>query len=358
VKNGFRIRDFISLPVGGKKVILRMKVRRYKCKYEACDYDCQERIPFALGSHSYTRRFARYVVDLLKGMTLKDTAHLLGVSWDTIKEIHTHHLEYHYAPPSLDGVDSIGIDEFAVRKGHVYKTIVVDLKSGRILYVGQGKAADALAGFWKRIRRKKIDIKYIATDLSAAFISSVHENCPNAVHIFDHFHVVKLMNEKLDDIRRVQYNIEKDINKRKVLKGTRYLLLRNGADIFDKEYRTRLDNALDMNKPLSQAYYLKEQLREIWTQPDKQAAEKVIHDWVKQARESKVPQLMKMADTIMAYRTGILAWYDCPISTGKVEGINNKIKVMKRVAYGFRDERYFELRLYALHDCRITPNAG
>ena len=227
VKNGFRIRDFVGLPIGGKKVTLRMKVRRYKCKCADCDYDCQERIPFALGSHSYTRRFARYVVDLLKGMTLKDAAHLLGVSWDTIKAIHTHHLKYHYAPPCLEGVDSIGIDEFAVRKGHVYKTIVVDLKSGRILYVGQGKAADALAGFWKRIRRKNIDIKYIATDLSAAFISSVHENCPNAVHVFDHFHVVKLMNEKLDDIRRLQYNMEKNINKRKVLKGTRYLLLCN-----------------------------------------------------------------------------------------------------------------------------------
>ncbi len=175
-----------------------MKVRRYKCKCADCDYDCQERISFAPGSHSYTRRFARYVVDLLKGMTLKDTARLLGVSWDTIKEIHTHHLEYHYAPPSLEGVDSIGIDEFAVQK---------------------------------------------------------------------------------------------DINKRRVLKGTRYLLLRNGADIFDKEYKTRLDNALEMNKPISQAYYLKEQLREIWMQPNKQAAEKVMLDWVKQAQESKVPQL-------------------------------------------------------------------
>jgi len=255
-------------------------------------------------------------------------------------------------------VDCIGIDEFAVRKGHVYRTIVVDLKSGRILHVGQGKAADALAGFWERDRRKKLNIKYIATDLSTAFISSVLENCPNAVHVFDHFHVVKLMNEKLDEIRRAQYNMEKDINKRKVLKGTRYLLLGNGADVFDKEFRTRLDNALEMNKPLSQAYYLKEQLREIWTQPNKQDAEKVMNDWVKQARESKVPQLMKMADTVMAYRTGILAWYDCLISTGKVEGINNKIKVMKRVAYGFRDERYFELRLYALHDCHITPNIG
>ena len=210
-----------------------MKVRRYKCKCADCDYDCQERMSFAPGSHSYTRRFARYVVDLLEGMPLKDTAHLLGVSWDTIKEIHTHHLECRYAPPSLEGVDSIGIDEFSVRKGHVYKTIVVDLKSGRILHVGQGKAADALAGFWKRVRCKKLDIKYVATDLSAAFISSVLENCPNAVHVFDHFHVVKLMNEKLDEIRRAQYNLEKDINKRKVLKRTRYLLLRNGTDIFD-----------------------------------------------------------------------------------------------------------------------------
>lgn len=299
VKNGFRIRDFIGLPIGGKKVIIRMKVQRYRCKNKDCDYDRQESIPFATGSCGYTHRFAKYVVGLLRGMTLKDAANLLGVSWDTVKEIHTRHLEYHYAPPSLAGVDSIGIDEFAVRRGHVYKTIVVD-----------------------------------------------------------HFHVVKLMNEKLDEIRRIQYHMEKDINKRKVLKGTRYLLLSNGMDIFDKEYKTRLDNALAMNKPLSQAYYLKEQLREIWTQVNKNNAEMVLLDWVKQAQESKVPQLVKMAATVMAHRTGILAWYDCHISTGKVEGINNKIKVLKRAAYGFRDERYFELRLYALHDCRITRNVG
>ena len=149
VKNGFRSRDFLALPIGGKKVILRMKVRRYKCKCADYDCDCQERVPFTIGSHSYTRRFARYVVGLLKEMTLKDVAHLLSASWDTTKAIHTHYLEHRYAQPSLKGIDSIGIDEFAVRKRHVYKTIVVDLRSGRILYVGQGKAADALAGFWQ-----------------------------------------------------------------------------------------------------------------------------------------------------------------------------------------------------------------
>ena len=356
VKNGYRIRDFMGLPIGGKKVLVRMKVQRYKCR--DCDYDQQERIPFATGSRSYTHRFAKYAVDLLRGMTLQDVSNHLGVSWDTVKEIHSTYLERHYSPPSLEGVENIGIDEFAVRKGHVYKTIVVDLDSGRVLYVGDGKGADALAKFWRKVRRKGIRIKHVATDLSAAFIASVMENCPEAVHVFDHFHVVKLMNEKLDDIRRKVYSMEKDVNKRKVLKGTRYLLLGNGADIFDKQHKSRLDNALAMNEPLSKAYYLKEQLRQIWMQPVKSMGEDVFDDWVRQAEQSKIPQLQKMAVTMRAYKTGILAWYDCHLSTGKVEGINNKIKVMKRNAYGFRDDKYFTLRLYALHDCRITRNVG
>ena len=124
-------------------------------------------------------------------------------------------------------------------------------------------------------------IEHVATDLTAAFIASVLENCPKAVHVFDHFHVVKLMNEHLDDIRRKVYAMEKDVNKRKVLKGTRYLLLGNGEDIFDKQHKTRLDNALAMNEPLSKAYYLKEQLREIWAQVSKKEAEAVLNDWVK-----------------------------------------------------------------------------
>ena len=356
VRNGYRMRDFVGLPIGGKKVVIRMKVQRYKCR--DCDYDQQERIPFATGSRSYTHRFAKYVVDLLRGMTLQDVSNHLGVSWDTVKEIHSTYLERHYSPPSLEGVENIGIDEFAVRKGHVYKTIVVDLDSGKVLHVGEGKGADALNGFWRKVRRKGVRIRHVATDLSAAFIASVLENCPGAVHVFDHFHVVKLMNEKLDDIRRKVYSMEKDVNKRKMLKGTRYLLLGNGADIFDKQHKTRLDNALAMNEPLSKAYYLKEQLRQIWMQPVKSMGESVFDDWVRQAEQSKIPQLQKMAVTMRAYKAGILAWYDCHLSTGKVEGINNKIKVMKRNAYGFRDDRYFTLRLYALHDCRITRNVG
>ena len=119
-----------------------MKIQRYKCK--DCDYDQQEQIAFANGSQSYTFRFAKYVIDLLRSMTLKDVAGRLGVSWDLVKEIHMKYLSGKYEPPSLEGVENIGIDEFAVKKGHVYKTIVVDLNTGRILYVGEGNGADAL----------------------------------------------------------------------------------------------------------------------------------------------------------------------------------------------------------------------
>lgn len=358
VKNGYRLRDFIGLPIGGKKTIIRMKVQRYKCKCDDCNYDQQESIPFATGSRSYTHRFAKYVVDLLKMATLKDVAALLSIGWDMVKEIHSIYLERHYSPPSLKDVRNIGIDEFAIRKGHVYKTIVVDLDTGRIIHVGEGKGADSLDKFWKRVKKKGVVIKNVATDLSAAFISSISKNAPQATHVLDHFHVVKLMNEAIDQIRRSVYAQESDLNKRKVLKGTRWLLLCNGKDIYDEKFKSRLDNALEMNKPLSQAYYLKESLKEIWQQVTKEQAEIVLSEWVKQAKDSKLPRLIKMANTIAAHRTGILAWYDCRISTGKVEGINNKIKVMKRNAYGFRDEKYFKLRLFALHDCRITRNVG
>ncbi len=131
----------------------------------------------------------------------------------------------------------------------------------------------------------------------------------------------------------------------------------NGADIFDRCHKNRLENALKLNEPLTKAYYLKEDLREIWSQPDKEAAESKLNDWIRQAQDSGLKQLRKMAGTLMAYRSGILAWYDCRISNGKVEGINNKIKVMKRRAYGFRDDRYLELRLYGLHDS-INANVG
>ncbi|WP_244863875.1 transposase [Hallella multisaccharivorax] len=179
------------------------------------------------------------------------------------------------------------------------------------------------------------------------------EHLPQAALVVDHFHVTKLMNEKLDQLRRQLWHAERDVNKRKVIKGTRWLLLRNGNDIFDHQHRNRLENALSLNKPLMTAYYLKEDLKEIWNQCCKDDAEKVLDEWVRQAFDAKIQPLAVMASTVRAYKPYILAWYDHYISNGRIEGINNKIKVLKRQIYGFRNDEYFTLRLYALHDRRL-----
>lgn len=354
--NGHRERIVRGLPIGPRGVMFHVRVQRYKCA--GCGTDWWRDVPFVKGNRSYSVRFARYACELLKVGTIRDVAKLLGVSWDTVKCIHKEYLAPRYSNPSLKSVRHIGIDEFAVRRGHVYKTIVVDMETGRIVHVGEGKGKEALVPFWEKVRRKKVRIQSVSTDLSAAFVASVMENAPQAKIVFDRFHVVKLMNDVVDEIRRKEYAMEKNLDKRKVIKGTRWLLLARGKDDMDETCRTRLEKALSLNKRIAAAYYLKEQLSLIWQQKDKEEAEEMLYDWARQARESKSVPLLRIANTLLAHRTGILAWYDCKTTNARVEGINNKIKVMKRVAYGYRDDGYFTLRLLALHDARITQNVG
>lgn len=351
VRNGSVVRRFVSVPLGCSQTFIEMEIQRIKC------HDCgcikQENVDFAKGKRRHTQAFANMVIDLSRFATIQDIAWFLNVSWDLVRNIQMEFLQKEYSNPDLSNLKYISIDEFATHKGHVYKTIVVNMENGHIVYVGDGHGKSSLDGFWDKLGERRKNIQAVCTDLSSAYTNAVSEHLPNASLVVDHFHVVKLMNSKIDLLRRQLWHMEKDVNKRKVIKGTRWLLLRNGNDILDNEYKNRLENALNMNEPLMKAYYLKENMREIWKQKNKDDAERVIDDWIKQAIESKVQILRKMADTIKMHRPYILAWYDYPISNGPTEGINNKIKVLKRQMYGFRNEEFFTLKLYALHDKRL-----
>lgn len=349
IKYGIVRRKLHNLPFGSKPCYLSLQIQRYCCK--RCGAVWQSDIPFTHGQVSYTYRFSSYVLDLLRmGNTIKDVAQHLHVGWNMVKEIHKKYLKSKYSSPPLKEVHRIGIDEFATRKGHIYKTIVVDLDTGRIIHVGEGKGKEALRGFWKRVRRNKVKITTVTSDLSAAFIASVMENAPNAVHVYDKFHVSKLVNDAVDTVRRQVYAQETDLEKRSLIKGARWLLLRKDRDIFDDEKKMRLENILQTNTPLFHAYYLKEDLDQIWMQRSKQEAEKQLFYWCQRAKETQLTPFIKVANTLMARRSGILAWYDAPVTNAMLEGINNKIKVMKRRAYGYRDEQYFNLLLLGLHD--------
>src|SRR3954454_21135914 len=264
-------RRFRTVPIGSRATFVVLPVSRVEC--QACGVVRQVKIPFADPRRSYTRSFARYALELGRRMTIRDVARHLGVGWDVIKDIQKRDLSRRFAKPKLKHLRHIAIDEIAVAKGHRYLTVVMDLDSGAVVFVGDGKGADALKPFWKRLRPSGAKIEAVAMDMSAAYRGAVSAHLPKATIVFDHFHVVKLFNEKLSDLRRDLHREATETMHKDVLKGTRWLLLKNPENLdAEKDEKSRLEEALALNKSLALAYSMKEDLRRFWEQPGKRFA--------------------------------------------------------------------------------------
>lgn len=342
-------RVFRSLPIGGKLVRLRMTVPRVLCR--TCFVDRQVKIGFADPKKSYTRSFARYVIELAEMMTLSDVARHLEISWDIVKDIVDDDLQRRFAKPKLRSLKRIAIDEIYLGKRHKYLTIVLDLDRGAIVFVGDGKGEKSLEPFWNRLSHSRAKIAAVAADLSPAYSAAIRQNLPQAQLVFDRFHLVKLLNEHLTELRRELHREATDQLQKQVLKGTRWLLLKRSDDLDpQRNERQRLKEALQLNESLATAYYLKEDLAQVWMQAGKVGGRIVLDHWIADAESSGIKQLMKFARTLQIHREGILNWYDHPISTGPLEGTNNKIKLLQRQAYGYRDLPFFKLKLLALHN--------
>jgi transposase len=346
-------RRFRTVPIGGRTTLVALPIPRVECPN--CGVVRQVEVPFADPRRSYTKAFERYALELSRSMTIRDVALHLGVGWDLIKEIQKRDLSRRYSKPKLKHLRRIAIDEIAVAKGHRYLTVVMDLDSGAVVFVGDGKGADALRPFWKRLRPGRAKVEAVAMDMSAAYRSAVSTHLPKAVIVFDHFHVVKLFNEKLSDLRRALYREANDVMHKEVLKGTRWLLLKNPENLDEKKDEKRqLEEALELNQPLATAYYLREDLRRFWEQPGKRFATTFLDGWVRRAEASGIKVLQQMARTLAAHRSGLLAYYDAMITSGPMEGTNHKIKTMKRQAYGFRDREFFKLKILAIHETKYA----
>ena len=350
---GRKVRRFRCLPIGNRPVTIRFPVPRVRC------HDCgkirQVKVAFADIRRSYTKAFETYALDLSRQMTIRDVAEHLRVGWDMIKDIQQRDLTRRFSRPRLGRLRKIAVDEISVAKGQRYLTVVLDLESGRIVFVGENRDAKALDPFWKRLRRSRAKIEAVAMDMSAAYALAVTTHLPEATIVLDRFHVVKLLNEKLTQLRREAYREVADGLQKEVLKGTRWLLLKNPENLDPtRNEQQRLEEALELNRPLATAYYLKEDLRQIWSQPDKTTAEGVLKDWIARTEASGIRVLQRFARTLAIHRHQILAWYDHPISTGPLEGTNNKIKTLKRQAYGFRDHEFFKLKILAIHETRYA----
>lgn len=347
---GQKRRWFYMSPIGRKKCMLELVLHRLKCRQ--CSALWWPTLPFMIGTHRFVRSFALTVLDMLRFSTIRSVAVYLGVGWDLVKNIHKERLQFLYSKIPLHEVSTIGIDEFSFKEGHHYMTVVTDLETGRVLHAVEGKGKEDIRPFLETLARKAKKLRAVAMDMSSAYFSAVIETLPCVDIVFDRFHIMALMNQAIDELRR-DHQRELDVLGQQTIKGSRFLLLQN-YDSLAPDRKARLDALLQANSPLFIIHSMKEQLRLFWEKDDYKEAEQFLDVWCRDAMNSGIKALKRVGKTLGAYRTGLLNYFKHRITSGAVEGLINKIKTLKRQAYGFRDPEYFKLRLYHLHTQRYS----
>lgn len=345
-KEGPFTRAFREVPIGNRPTMLVLHGHRHLCG--KCGELRQEPIRFADPYKRYTRRFARYLIGLTYAMAMVQVARHLKVSWDLVKDIVSIYLHRKVKRRRLSKVRYLAVDEFSIRKGHIYMTVVMDLETGIILHVAMGREAAALIPFLWRLKRANAPLKAVAMDMWKAYRKAFKTVFPSLDIVHDPYHVVALLNKAVDEVRRELYRDLKG-EQRDVLKGTRFLLLK-GLEHVSETQLERLMILMEMNQPLYEVYLLKEDFRRFWDFSDRLSAMEFLTQWLEQAVETNFPSIIQFALTVIRHIDGLLNYFTHRITTGPLEGMNNKIKVFKRVAYGYRDFSFFALRLLFLHE--------
>jgi len=342
--------------IGGKLHCIELKVHRIYCRN--CKAFITEKLPFLSQSKSrISKSLERTIIELRPEMSISAIADYFQLDWRTVKECEKKYLQKKFRTIPLKDVEVIGLDEIYIKSQgkEKYLTIVRDLESGAVLYVGNGKGIESLNTFTKKLRHSKANITAVAMDMSKAYVSWVNTNMPKAMIVFDHFHVIKLMNDKLDKIRR-RTALSLDEDQKKLLKNQRFLFLRNVEDL-EGDSKQLLDNLRKIFKELGDASMMKEALRSIYRMAgDDFKAEAAFKNWIAIARKTEVKELLEMAKTIENNLRGIVAyWKTDSLSNAAMEGFNNKIRWLIRQAYGFRDKEYFTLKIYNLPNTKTEP---
>jgi len=335
--------------IGNKLFFLRVPIHRTYCA--ECKTTTTEKLPFLSSPKArITKSLERTLIELRPKMSITDIASHFSIDWKTVKDCEKKYLGKKFRHIPMKDVTTIGIDELYVKSQgkEKYITIVRDLESGAVLYVGDGKGTESLNIFGIKLKHSKAKITTIAMDMSKAYISWVKENLSGALMVFDHFHVVKLMNEKVDKVRRRTAR-EIDEEQRALLKNQRFLFLRNVEDL-EPDAKQLLDNLRKTFKELGDVSMMKEALRSIYHMAGNDfQAEAAFKNWCSIARQTEIKELLDMAKTIENNLSGIVAyWKSNALSNAGMEGFNNKVRWLIRQAYGFRDKDYFILKVYNL----------
>jgi transposase len=339
--HSYRSRRVRDLNLAAVRVYLSCQIRNLFCA--GCAGIHAEAQDFVEPYARVTRRLARYIYELCKVLTVQDVARHLDLDWKTVKAIDQHFLEEEFGETDCSGLRILAIDEISLRKRHHYLTVVMDYETGRVVWLGEGRSEATLSGFFRGMsdeQREKIEA--VAMDMWDPYIKAIRHWCSGAKIVFDLFHVVKEFNRAIDKVRNREYR-QATREGKAVLKGSKYLLLKNRPNLRDHE-RPRLRAVLALNHNLAIMHILKEMLPRIWRYRYRGWARRRLNEWCEMARESRIPEAIQFTKRLTRYDYGILNHCLYPISAGRIEGTNNKLKVIKRRSYGFRDTRYYILK--------------
>jgi len=344
IHSGGQRRMIRDLNMGPAETLLEVHYRRVFCS--RCRRTRVEKLSFADASQRITHRLARYVYELCKVMTVQDVARHLNLNPKTVRAIDKHFLDQEFGETEYEGLRVLAVDEIALHKGlYGYMTVVLDYLTGRVVWMGEGHDMDTLDAFFDGMsEEQKKGIEAVAMDMWDPFINRVEHHCPQAKIVFDLFHLVKAYSFVIDEVRREEVREAENKEQAEFIKGTRYLLLKN-PDKLEPEQKAKLDDLLEINQRLNAVYALKAQLKMIYHYKRRAWARRALDRWCQMAAEVNHREMTKFIRCLQRHKEGILNHCEYPIGTSPLEGVNNKIKVIKRKAYGFHDPEYFILKV-------------
>ncbi len=337
-----RVRD---LPCADTRVYLDLEVRRVYCR--SCGGVKRERLDFLADNPLYTKRFATFVGRRCRESSIKDVARELYLDWHTVKELDKQYMRAQLARAGTPGPKVIGIDEISVGKGHDYRIVVSDLLRRRPIWFGGSDRSEAsMAEFYAFLGEKRSKcIRLAVMDMWKPFRNATRAHAPQAAILFDKFHVMRHLGEALDTVRKTEYARLKG-KERRFIKGQKYTLLSHHENL-STEGRQALKTLLAANKRLNTAYLLKESFGQLWDYRRESWARRFFENWRAALKWQRLKPYEKFADMIDRHWDGIAAYCrpENKVSLGFVEGLNNKIRVIQRRAYGLRDEEYLRLKI-------------
>lgn len=335
-----------DMPILGESVWLQVQLRRVRC--DSCG-TCAEQVSWLDRHARVTHRLAQFVGLWCEKLPIAHVCKLTGLHWETVRRIERAKLTQELAALPVALPTCLVMDEFALFKGHRYATVVLDADTRQVLWVGEGRSREAIRPFFEWLGPDRCrQIEAVAMDMNTAFDLEVKQHCPQARVVYDLFHVIaKYGREVIDRVRVDEANrLKHDKPLRKIVKRARWLMLRNKENI-PAEQQPKLDELLAANQALMTTYVMKAALKELWQPSSAWQWRRTWKSWLSMAEESQVEPLQRFARRLKIYWRGIVARVRWPMHTGQLEGINNRIKVMKRMAYGYRDSDFFFLKIRA-----------